>query len=163
MSILIVNLLKVVLLSISYMKTLFFLQNQEIKNKISYNRGYIALFSVIILGSVGLAVTVSLLLNGILSARLGFDLQQKNQARMSATSCAEEALQQILDNGITSGTGSLTLDTSSCNYTILSTSSQTITVQSTGFSGTMVSKINVIVSSSTPRIKLSSWQEVGDF
>lgn len=133
----------------------------QINNR--FNRGYIALFSVIVLGVIGLAITVSLLLNGILSSRIGLDLQQKNQARMSATSCAEEALQQILDVGITSGTGTLTLNTSTCIYIILSTSSQSITVQATGFSGQAVSKINITTSSSTPRIKLSSWQEVADF
>lgn len=126
-------------------------------------KGYIALLSVIGLGAVGLAITVTLLLTGVLSSRTGFSVQQMSQARSVATSCVEEALQQILDSGIDNGTGTLTINADVCTYTILSTSSLDIIVQASGISGLTTSKINVVVASSTPRIKLSSWQEVGDF
>jgi hypothetical protein len=132
------------------------------KQKASSPRGYIALLSVIALGAVGLAITTSLILTGILSSRTNFAIQQQIQARIAATSCAEEALRQILDTEITSGTGTLTFESSSCVYTITSTSSSPL-VQAEGISGAVISKINVILASSSPRIKLSSWQEVGDF
>jgi hypothetical protein len=134
----------------------------SLRSNKSSPRGYIALLSVIALGAVGLAVTTSLLLTGLLSSRTNFTMQQKIQARMAATSCAEEALRQILDTEITSGTGTLMFETGSCTYTVTSTSSSPL-VQAQGVSGTAVSKINVILASSTPRIKLSSWQEVEDF
>ncbi|MCF7843440.1 hypothetical protein K9M47_00915 [Candidatus Gracilibacteria bacterium] len=128
-----------------------------------YNRGYIALFSVIILGAIGLGVTVSLLLSGLSSSRTNFQLQQKSEARAVASTCAEEALQQILDTGIISGSATTTLSPDVfCTYVITSTGSQPL-IQAKGVSGIATSKINVILASSTPRIKLSSWQEVVDF
>ena len=124
--------------------------------------GYIALLSVIALGTVGLAITLSLLMGGIIFSKSNFEVQQKIQSRMAATSCAEEAMQQILDSGVETGSGSLTIGSSTCSYTISSTSTNLL-VQAVGTSTSIVTRINVILASSTPRIKLSSWQEVGDF
>lgn len=126
-------------------------------------KGYVALISVIVLGATTLAITVSLLLQGILSSKTSQSAQHKNQARMAATSCAEDALQLILDTGIESGVGSAVIGSSTCSYTISSTSSNNILVQSSGAMGRSVSKIVVYLASSTPRIKLSSWQEVAGF
>lgn len=138
------------------------------RNKISSHtifkssKGYIALFSVIVLGAVGLVVTISLLLTGIGAQKSGLEVQRKSQSRMAATTCAEEALEQILDTGATSGTSSMTIGSSTCTYTITSTTTFPL-VQALGNYGGSVTKINVILASSSPRIKLSSWQEVTDF
>ncbi|MEN9881426.1 MAG: hypothetical protein RLZZ308_609 [Candidatus Parcubacteria bacterium] len=138
----------------------FFLQQ---KHTASNPRGYIALFSVIVLGAIGTAITVSLLLSGIGASQTGLVLAEKTQARMTATSCAEEVLQQILDTGIDTGTGSMSIGSSTCTYTIISTGIESMLVQVEGIQGKAHSKMSVVVASSTPRIKLSSWQEVSGF
>ena len=133
-------------------------------NTIRPNRkGYVALMSVIVLGAIGTAITVTLLVQGVLSSKTNLAVLHKHQSRMAATSWAEEALQLILDTGIDSGGAAMSVGSSTCTYVISSTSSENILVHATGQSADAISKISVYLASSTPRIKLSSWQEVGDF
>ncbi len=127
------------------------------------SRGYIALFSVIGLGAIGLSITLSLLLSGALALKSGFDVEQKGKSRLAATACAEEALQAILDTGVIEATSSLAVGSSTCTYVITSTSTYYYLVKAQGISGVATTKINIILASSSPRIKLSSWEEVADF
>lgn len=129
----------------------------------SHTRGYIALLSVIAIGVIGTAIMLSVMLQGINITKTNIAVEKAGQARVLASSCGEEALQKILETGTTSSSGNLTVASGTCSYTITSTTSQIIIVQSTGFVDTIVSKIKIIVATTTPSIVLSSWQEVGDF
>ena len=129
-----------------------------------YKRGYIALVSVILMSALGLAVMLSVIAAGVDATKTDFSLQQSGGARSLASSCAEEALQKILETSTTSSVGNLTIGLGTCSYLIASTSSgQIITVSSTGVLGTVTSKIKVVVATTTPGITLSSWEEVADF
>lgn len=130
---------------------------QKIKTK-----GYIALFSVIVLGVVGGTITISIILLGLGVSKTDFQVSQSSQARVAATACAEEALQVIRESSAVSGSGNLTLASSTCSYTIALEGGQ-ITVQSTGQIAEIVTKIKVILATTTPIIQLSSWQDVADF
>jgi hypothetical protein len=131
---------------------------QEVK------KGYIALISVILMSALGLGIMLSVIAAGVNAGKTDFSLQQSGGARSLASSCAEEALQRILESSITSGSGNLTIGSGTCNYIITSTSSgQNITIASTGLLGTVTSKIKVVIATTTPGITLSSWEEVADF
>ena len=134
-----------------------------VKNEWGIRRGYIALLSVIIIGAIGTAIMLSVLLFGVSSSKTDFALQQSGSAKVAASSCGEEALQKILETGTTSSVGSLTIASGTCSYTITSQNGQNITVNATGVVGTMISKVKIVVATTTPSIILSSWQEVGDF
>lgn len=125
-------------------------------------RGYIALMSVILMGALGVAVMVSVISQGITSSKTELSLQQSGQARVLATACVEEALQIILETATTSRTANLTLGTGSCTYSITKPASSVI-INSTGNYGTLVKRVQVILSTSSPSIVLSSWQDVSDF
>ena len=128
------------------------------------SRGYIALVSVILMSAIGLAVMLSVIAAGVDATRTHFSLQQSGGARSLASSCAEEALQRILETSTTTGIGNLTIGSGTCSYLIISTSSgQIITINSTGLLGTVTSKIKVVIATTTPGISLSSWEEVADF
>lgn len=130
----------------------------------SARRGYIALMSVIALSAIGLFITVGILAESVTSSKLHLLTLYKNQARTAATSCAEEALQLILDTGVDSATGGLSVGSSTCTYTILfNGATGNIEVQSTGQMGSSTTRIAISLASSTPRIKLSSWREVEGF
>lgn len=129
----------------------------------SYRRGYIALLSVIIVGAIGTAIMLSVMLSGINSAKTDLALQQAGSAKVSAASCGEEALQKLLETGTTSSNGSLIIGSSTCSYVITSQNGQNITINSTGISGAATSKVKIVVATTSPAILLSSWQEVGDF
>jgi hypothetical protein len=126
-------------------------------------RGYVALLSVIFISATGVMIMISVIAAGVNASRTDFATQQSGVARAMASSCAEEALQRILESGITSGTDSLTLASGTCSYTISSTGGQNITIRATGVKDAAMAKILVEVATTTPSIVLSSWQEVSDF
>lgn len=131
--------------------------------KNSIRGGYVALLSIIVIGAIGVAVMMSVLLFGISSSKTDYALQQGGSARIVANSCAEEALQRLLETGSTSMSGGLSLVSGTCSYTVSSPSGQDIVLEIVGQFGETVSKIKVIVATTTPFIILSSWQDVGDF
>lgn len=126
-------------------------------------RGYIALLSVIIVGAIGTAIMLSVMLSGINASKTDIALQQAGNAKVAASSCGEEALQKILETSTTSSSGNLVIGSSTCSYTIISQSGQNIVINSTGKTGTVTSKVKIVVATTSPSILLSSWQEVGDF
>jgi hypothetical protein len=139
------------------MKSFIFLQQQS-------KRGYIALISVILMSALGLGIMLSVIAAGVNAGKTDFSLQQSGGARSLASSCAEEALQKILETSTTTSNGNLTIGSGTCTYLITSTSSgQNITIASTGVLGTVTSKIKVVIATTTPGITLSSWEEVADF
>ena len=126
-------------------------------------RGYIALLSVIALGAIGVAIMMGVILSAVNSTKTNIQVSQGSNARLVATACQEEALQTILETGTTSKTASLTIASGTCQYTISTSSGQTITIVATGTVGTLTSKIKVIVGTTSPSLILSSWQDVSDF
>lgn len=127
------------------------------------NKGYIALISVILIGALGTAIMISVIASGVSASKTDLSLQQSGVGRVLASSCAEEALQKILETGTTSSIGNLTIGSGTCSYIITSQNGQNITINSTGMLGTIVTKIKVILATTTPSIVLSSWKEVSDF
>ena len=135
------------------------------KYKKYYNQpqyGYITLISVLVIGAVGLAITISLILLGLGSSRTSFALEQSNQTKALTNACAEEAMQQIRDSMSFTGNGNLSLGQGTCNYTVTSQGGQNRTITASGTVGTIVRKAKVIISKINPTITVTSWQEVAD-
>lgn len=141
---------------------MFFIQ-QTIYSSRNLRRGYIALLSVIVIGAIGAAIMVSVMLSGVNASKTDIALQQSGNAKVAASSCGEEALQKILETGTTSSNGNLSMGSSTCSYTIISQNGQNITINATGITGTITSKVKIVIATTSPSILLSSWQEVGDF
>lgn len=132
-------------------------------HSLKFRKGYIALVSVILMAALGLGIMLSVVASGVDASKTDFSLQQSWTARSVASSCAEEALQRIVETGTTSSSGGLTVASGTCTYVIISTAGEDITVQSTGFLGSVTSKIKVVIATTTPVMSLSSWEEVVDF
>lgn len=126
-------------------------------------RGYIALLSVIFMASISIMIMVSVIASGIDASKTDLSLQQSGAARSMASSCAEEALQQVLETGTTSSSGNLAIASGTCSYVILSQSGQNIKINSTGYLGTITSRVQILIATTSPSIVLSSWGEVADF
>jgi roadblock/LC7 domain-containing protein len=122
-------------------------------------QGFAILFSVLIVGAVGLFVASSLLLLGVDTHRTSFSVIQSSQALGLADACAEEALEQIFENNAYTETGNLTLSTGSRSYTITNTGGSTRSITTTGTVGTIVRKTTLTVTSILPTITVSTWQE----
>lgn len=121
------------------------------------------LLSVLVVGAIGLAVTVSLLLLGLGSARTSFAYEQSGQARALAEACAEDALQQIRDDSAFTGTDTFLLGQGTCIYSVTNTGGQNRTIMSTSTVGTMVRKVKVMLNGVDPEMSVTSWQDVADF
>ena len=124
--------------------------------------GYIALISVLVIGAIGLSVTIGILLIGMGVSRSSFVYRQSMQALGLADACAEEALQQIRSNTAFTGTSSLTLGSGTCSYTVASTGGSTNSITAFGTVGTVIRRVAISTSANTPRILISSWQETSN-
>ena len=122
-----------------------------------HEKGFITLLSVLVVGAVGIAVALSLIMLGLSSSRSSFAVEQSDQAKGLANACAEEALQQVHDSSSFNGTGALTLGRGTCSYAV---SSSAHTVDATGTVGTIIRKSHIVISATNPQITITSWQEV---
>ena len=127
------------------------------------NKGFITLISVLIVGAVGTAVAISLILLGLGSSRTSFAVEQSNQAKALANACAEKALQQIRDSTPYTGSGNLSLGQGDCSYTVTSQGGQNRIIAASGIVGTIIRKVEVIIDTINPVIEIVSWQELPDF
>ncbi len=126
--------------------------------------GFITLISVLVVGAVGIAITLSVIVLGLGSSRTSFALEQSNQAKALTNACVEEALQQIKDSTSFTSTGtSLTLGQGTCTYTVTNDGGQNRTITATGTVGTTIRKVKVVISQISPSITVTSWQELADF
>lgn len=125
--------------------------------------GYVIIISVLIVGAVGLVITVVLALLSNDFYRTSFSLEQSNQDKAITNACAESALQVIRSNNYYFGTGTLNLGEGSCDYLIIDTGGETREIQSIGVVDNITRKVKVTVSELNPNMKISSWQEVADF
>jgi hypothetical protein len=123
--------------------------------------GFVTLISVLILGAVGLAVAVSLMLLGVDSSRTSLSLEQSLQARGLADACVETALQQIRTNNAFTGTANLTFGAGTCTYTVTNTGGTTRSITTSGTVDTIVRRVSVSLSAVAP-VTISLWQEVAN-
>jgi len=123
-------------------------------------RGYIGLISVLFVGAVGTVIATTVILLGLASSRSSFAVVQSNQAKAAANACAEEALQRIRDFVPFSGSGTLTLASGSCNYSVTKGTGHNRTVAAAGFVGSVVRRVGITIDTINPAINITSWQEV---
>ena len=131
--------------------------------KLKAKGGYITLLLVIITGAIGLATSISLLLLGVGSSKTSLSLEESNQAKALANACAEAALGQVRSSPAFSGGASLTLGRGSCSYSVTNLGGQNRLINASGTVGQVVRKIKINLNQITPKINLTSWQEVSDF
>jgi hypothetical protein len=129
---------------------------QDTENK----GGYMTLLSVLIVGAIAVAVTVSIIFSGLSAGRDGFAYQQMQQAKAFASACAEESLNQIRSAISFVGSGTLNFDLGTCSYTVTNQGGENRAISVTGTVGTVVRKMNITVSAINPLVVVSTWQEI---
>lgn len=127
------------------------------------NDGYVTLISVLIIGAIGLTITLSLLLLGLSASRTSFAYEQQNTAQGLAEACTEEGLQQIRNSTPFTGGGTLNLSTGDCSYSVTSQGGEDRTIEASATVGGVVRKIKVIIDKINPSIQIVTWQNVADF
>lgn len=119
--------------------------------------------SVIVLGAIGGAITVSLLFFGIEATQNSDVLARSARAKMLANACAEEALIQLHTLSTYTGDDTLEIDGDTCTYSVSSTSETDVEILSTGTAETTTRKVKIQIDSLSPTLNVSSWQEVAEF
>ncbi len=126
-------------------------------------RGFVSLIAVIIVGAIGMAVAVALLLSGTDATRQSLTESRSAQSGALRDGCIEEALGRIRDTTSYTGSDTLTLGEGNCTFTVTSQGGQLRTITSTGTVAAVVQKARVTIDKITPDIGIASWQEVADF
>ena len=129
----------------------------------SAKKGYITLLMVIIVGAIGVATSVSLLLLGIGFSKTSLSIEKSNQAKALSNACAEAALDQIRSSPSFSGSAGLTFGRGSCSYTVTNLGGQNRLVNTSSTVDEVIRKIKITLNQITPKINLTLWQEVSDF
>lgn len=134
----------------------------NIKNK-KTNDGYVILISTLIIGAIGAAIALSLLLSGLATSRTGSVIEKSIQARGLANACAEEALQLIRETTSFTGSGNVIFGSDSCDYTVTSQTEENRTIRASATVDTITRRVIVSITQINPSITIASWQEVADF
>lgn len=127
-----------------------------------HSRGFIAAISIILIGTVAVALTVLLLYmstSALIANQSAGDLVI---AKNYAESCAQMALQALRANQNYSGTTTYSFADGGCYY-FVQNSGSSATINAMGTTTDAVRKVKVSVSSMRPTVTVSSWQEMADF
>ena len=124
-------------------------------------QGFVTLFSVRLLGLIAVELATALLFFGADASRSSISIEESNNAKALTNACTEEALQQLKNSPSFSGNGSLTFTVGTCSYTV-SGSGPNRTIIASSTVGASVRKTSIATDQITPKIHVSSWQEVAN-
>ncbi|MBI4239898.1 hypothetical protein HY620_02840 [Candidatus Uhrbacteria bacterium] len=123
------------------------------------SKGFVTLLGVLIVGAIGTAITLSLLVFGVGASRTSLSLQQSHQAKALANACAEHALNELRLSQGYGGNEPYTFAGNTCQIYPIQTVGNTTTIHTTGTVGDVIRKAEVILSQLQPSLTVSSWQE----
>ncbi len=131
--------------------------------KLIHNKtGFALIVMVLVMGAVALTVVTVVFALGIGSTMTSTEFVASHQAKALANACAEEALEQVRASTAYTGTGSLSLSTGSCSYTVSNTGGETRSITTNATVRNMTRRVAITVTAINPYITISSWQEVAN-
>ncbi|MEQ1849515.1 MAG: hypothetical protein ABL890_02920 [Candidatus Peribacteraceae bacterium] len=131
----------------------------------SWHRGYVLLISTLFIGAIASAILTSVLMLGTNSGLVHFSVQQSARAVAAAEACAEIGLEALRNNPSYAGDETHTLDTGvTCEVLSIGGTGNTNRLLCTeGVVGDTTRRLEIVISSLYPQIRISSWQEVSTF
>lgn len=126
--------------------------------------GYIFLVSVLAIGAIASATTVSMLLLGWAAEQNGNLVVHAVRAQEHARTCAERALYALRNDQWYAGNETVVLEDGSCDILAIGgsgTEDRTLCTQ--GTSGNNVRRMEITIAETVPRLRISSWEEVSSF
>lgn len=128
--------------------------------RVSNRNGFAALIGVLVLGVVSATAASALVFAGTRSLQASLALRQHYEAKGIARACADVALQRIRDDLAYAGSGSVTLGTGSCEYSVANFGGSVRTVRVTATVANVTKKLLISTGALNPKIVISSWREV---
>lgn len=130
----------------------------------SSHPGYIFLLSVLAVGIIALATTVSLLLLGWSAEQSGFVVHQSAQAWENAQTCVEGAIRRLRQDLSYVGSGAFAQGRGDCRILALGgAGNEHRTICSIGTVATSTRRIEVVLERVLPSAIVTSWREVASF
>jgi len=126
-------------------------------------KGFVILLSVLIIGVIGLSIALYLLTAGLVFSKSSFNLEQSNQTKMLANTCAEYGLYKISSCTSTEGIFNLNLTEGNCTYSVIKQSETSRTIESQGNVSNVTRRVKIEVDELEPVVHVNSWQEVASF
>ena len=127
-------------------------------------QGIVIMLGILILGAVGIAISVASILSGInQSLTSGVEIESA-QARALANACAEVALNKLRLQPSYAGNETIAIDNDVCQIRpVLNSGTSTPTIQTQATKRSSTKRVQIIISARNPRIQLGSWTEVADY
>ena len=122
----------------------------------------VTLLGMLLLGTVGGVLSLSLLLQGMNFSQTSSTIEQMHQARALVNACAEEALEHVREEITFSGTEYLNLDTGSCSYSVVHSGGEKRTITAFSTVENLSQRIIITLDKIDPQIHLTSWREIND-
>ncbi|MBD3362141.1 hypothetical protein GF362_00290 [Candidatus Dojkabacteria bacterium] len=131
--------------------------------KYKYQKGYIALISVLVLGFVGLTITVSYMLLGLNSSEMSLEIVKGSKARALANACGEVALKNLKQDISYSGDETINLGDGFCEIYPIEINGTTRIIKVEGNIDGVVRRVKIELNEINPDVLESLWQEVDEF
>ena len=127
------------------------------------SQGYIALVGVLLLGSALLVALLTLSLNIGSGSKLIQSQIKGEKAYFLASTCAEDALEKLYEDSHYDGNEVLAFDQGICGILPLENVSGAKIIKTYGNFEEYTRRLKIEITTTTPQIIISEWQEVADF
>ena len=127
-------------------------------------RGYVFLLSVLVVGTISLAVTTSVLLLSTSAARTGLSLKHSSEALALTHACAERALFELRSDSSYGGSETIAMGNGTCEILVVGgTGNENRTICVEGVRGDVARRMEILITRLLPSVTITSWQEVTAF
>jgi len=133
------------------------------KNLFSFQRGFIALITVLIILGIILIIGLGISFLSVEEASMGLQKSQSSQAYYLANLCAEEAIMKLRENSSYQGNETIPVGNNNCQIRPVQITGGKWVIEALGDFSSQIRKIRIVVTQINPRIIIQSWQEVADF
>ena len=126
--------------------------------------GFVTLISVLIVGTVGAAIAVSLVLLGTDNYRVTANVEDSRLSQSLSDACSEKALDALRSDINYAGNETINFTKGSCQILpIIGNGSENPIVQTTGNVNSLIRKNEIEVIQVSGQVKVGTWREVADF
>lgn len=126
-------------------------------------KGYVTLLAVLVVSALAVSIALSFSGWAISAIKSGETSYASQKSKAITQACAEQALLDIKNTPAKVGTYNLSLDAGTCSYTLINNGGNNRTLQITGLFKNVTRKVLITLNQISPKINLTSWQEVADF
>ena len=126
-------------------------------------KGYVALITTLVVGSLAMSITVGMLSIGITQTQTAGVKYDAVRAGALADACVEYALQEIRNNTNFNGNGTETFSIGSCTYDVILGGGESRTIESTGAVNNAIRRVAVTLDQITPDLNITRWVYVDSF